>query len=394
MRKILFPLSLILGLLILGCGSNAIFAKTALFRGNLARTGVYEAKGVPVFHQVKWQFKTGGAVRSSITIAGRTAYFGSEDTYLYALDTTHGKLKWKFKTGGGISSTPAVSGDIVYFLSSDGNLYAVNAKTGQKRWSFKTPAELIRDRTNFLQSSPIIGEGLVFFGGYDSCLYALDQKTGKQKWYFRTFYLENRSLLIDAPLHSSPALSGGVIYFGSFTGDVFALTAKTGRLIWRRKTKDSFQAPPVILEKTVFICGNSGYLYAIEAVGGKVKWVSQFSELWVPASLAAWKDTLYLAYSNGLQARNTGSGLKKWELNTPVKIFTSPSIAADIIYVAESTGFPTKYNSGEGCLYAIALKTGQVKWRFPSIANIYSSPVVSDDVLYFGSDAGYVYALR
>ena len=58
-------------------------------------------------------------------MANGIVYFGSIDSYLYALDIKTGKEKWKFKTGDWISSSPAVANGIVYFGSSDGYLYAV-----------------------------------------------------------------------------------------------------------------------------------------------------------------------------------------------------------------------------------------------------------------------------
>ena len=38
----------------------------AMFRGNLAHTGVYNAVGAPKFSQIKWKFHTDGQVISSL----------------------------------------------------------------------------------------------------------------------------------------------------------------------------------------------------------------------------------------------------------------------------------------------------------------------------------------
>src|SRR5436305_1627844 len=51
-----------------------------------------------------WAFKTGKGIFSTPVIGGNgTAYFGSADTYFYAINTA-GKLVWRFKTGNLIDS--------------------------------------------------------------------------------------------------------------------------------------------------------------------------------------------------------------------------------------------------------------------------------------------------
>ena len=95
------------------------------FRAGSAQTGIYQA-GLPgEFHELKWQFRTGGYIASSPAVVGGVVYFGSGDHYLYAVNIKTGQEKWKFKTGGSIASSPTAVGGIVTFGSDDGNLYAV-----------------------------------------------------------------------------------------------------------------------------------------------------------------------------------------------------------------------------------------------------------------------------
>lgn len=73
-----------------------------------------------------WAFKADSAVDSSPAIgADGTLYVGSQDTYLYALNSD-GTLSWRYKTGGGIFSSPAIGpGCVLYFGSDDGYVYAM-----------------------------------------------------------------------------------------------------------------------------------------------------------------------------------------------------------------------------------------------------------------------------
>jgi hypothetical protein len=52
--------------------------EAAMFRGNLAHTGVYNGTGVPKFNRVKWKFHTDGQVISSPAVADGTVYFGRQ----------------------------------------------------------------------------------------------------------------------------------------------------------------------------------------------------------------------------------------------------------------------------------------------------------------------------
>ena len=116
-------------------------AKTAMFRGEPAHTGVYDAPGVPQFTKIKWQFHTEGP---SALFAGRdvdTVYVGSSDHFLYAIDRNTGAEKWKFKTEGRITSSPAVSGWLVYFRATTGMLTPSMLTTGAQKWKFALPGE-------------------------------------------------------------------------------------------------------------------------------------------------------------------------------------------------------------------------------------------------------------
>ena len=75
--------------------------------------------------EIRWEFETGGIVRSSPVMAGSAVIVGSEDGRLYAVDSTTGEKLWDFATGGKITSSPAVADGVVYVGSHDGNLYAI-----------------------------------------------------------------------------------------------------------------------------------------------------------------------------------------------------------------------------------------------------------------------------
>jgi outer membrane protein assembly factor BamB len=54
---------------------------------------------------------------------------GSRNHHLFAIDAVTGELKWCYKTGGPIFSSPAVVDGAVYIGSNDGYLYAIESES-------------------------------------------------------------------------------------------------------------------------------------------------------------------------------------------------------------------------------------------------------------------------
>lgn len=78
--------------------SYGAVSPNVMFRANLERTGVYKTPGIQRLHGVKWKFKTERVIEawfSSPTASDDIVYFGSDDSYLYALNALTGELKWK-----------------------------------------------------------------------------------------------------------------------------------------------------------------------------------------------------------------------------------------------------------------------------------------------------------
>ncbi len=270
-----------------------------------------------------------------------------------------GGVQWRFKTEGKVISSPAVSDGIVYAGSTDQHLYAVDQGTGALKWKFQTQSRVT--------SSPAVSGGAVFFGSFDGNFYALDAGTGTLKWKFAT---EGERRWSHRGLHglhpdgetmpdpwdfylSSPAVFEGVVYFGSGDGFLYALDASTGKLKWKFRTGSVVHASPAIDDGTVFVGSWDSGLYALEAATGKPKWKLQTG--------------------TDPQAGNQ-QGFQ-----------SSPAVANGIVYT--------------GCrdakVYAVDARTGQKKWEYSNNGSwVITSPAVLDGRVYFGtSDTGLFVAL-
>jgi eukaryotic-like serine/threonine-protein kinase len=335
-----------------------------MFHADAVHSGVYSTQGPHRLDKPAWTFKTGGAVLSSAAVVDGTAYFGSDDRSLYAVDIATGLKKWSFATGGIVRSSPAVSGGVVYFASYDGEIYALDAKSGAKKWAFETQGErhfearglhgfkpstqTIPDFWDMYESSPVASDGAVYIGSGDGNLYVLDAATGALRWKFATGDV----------VHSSPAIADGVVYFGSWDTYLYALDAKSGAEKWRFKTGDDkkyhnmtgIQSSPVVVNGIVYFGCRDSNMYALDAATGAKKWSNSCT--WINATPAVSDGRVYYGTSipSFFFGLDTATGAVKFKLAIPLMVFSSPAIANGVAY----------FGDFDGCLYAVDLKAGSI----------------------------------
>jgi outer membrane protein assembly factor BamB len=80
----------------------------------------------------------------------------------------------------------------------------------------------------------------------------------------------------------------------------------------------------------------------------------------------------------------TSLGDVKWKLQTGGKIFSSPIVYNNVVYVG----------SGDNNLYAVDKTSGHILWKFKTGGAVHSTPAVYKNVVYFGSYDGFYYALN
>jgi outer membrane protein assembly factor BamB len=427
--------------LVCACLSVPAFSlPIASFRGDAQHSGIYADAGAPQLHGIKWKFKTGGAVISTPAVSEGTAYFGSNDHFLYAVNLADGSQRWKFKTGSRVTSSPAVYQGRVYFASFDGNIYSVDAKTGAQAWKFASEgerrftgkhlhgsepaAESMPDPFDFFLSSPTIAEDTLYVGSGDGNVYALDAASGALRWKFHTGDV----------VHASPALANGLVYIGSWDSYFYAIDAKTGNERWRFKTGEDhkianqvgIQSSATIANGIVYFGCRDSNLYALDAATGAKKWVYSNKGSWVISTPIVKDGTLYFATSDtGLfDALDAKTGALKYSLSFHHwPMFSSPAIAGRNLYIGSHAGtmisidldkhmtawtFSTDGANRNGA--ALTKKDGEPNYaaaftdsfyddlvigveKMQSIGAVLSSPVIERDIIYFGSADGNLYAI-
>jgi len=385
---------------LIGCATVALIAmlhsvsfgqSTAMFKFNAALTGESTEKPVYKLDSIKFRFVTGGAVRSTPAIANGLIYFGSGDGYFYAIDSKSGAERWRFKTGGAVHSSPAVTASTAYFTSRDGDLYAVSALTGKLLWKYNLGKDIGEE--NYWDNygpSPVISGTTLYIGCGSGYLFALNINTQKLLWKYNA----------GARIKTAAAISGNHVVFGANSGYVIAVDKATGKQQWQfasdgvkytfesgNNDRKSIFCNPSIAEGVVITGGRDGVVYAIDLETGKQKWRNDHKGPWILGATIKNK-TAYIACGSDylVQALDLNTGAEKWKFKAPSAIFSSITIAGDMLYFTDV--------DVSGNLHAVDAATGAEKWCFPIGSKSFCTPVVKDEIVYCGSENGTLYALQ
>ncbi len=376
------------------------------FRGSLASLGLASAPG-PATARVAWSVNT-----TSFEISGTPAGAGGllvvpTWTGLRAYDLATGGLRWA-NPGVRGSSSPALFNDSAFVGGKDGRLHAVSLATGKEQWNVTIQ---VAPRFTGISSSPKVYRDLVVVGAFNEsggagAVVAVDVYTRAIRWSFPT-----------GSVHfSSPAILNDTVYVGvaglfddrnlTFRAPygVAAINAKTGGLRFFHATNGSVRSSPAVSSGLVFYSTIAGYLDAIDASTGTLRWTRSIGPSVASPAVdpRSWRfmgrdaHGLVVAGSGTIGSEGRlwafdmdGNPIWSFTLNGPVQ--ASPTIAGNVVYAGT--------NAAAGTVYAIRAKEGAasgILWSFTPTPNEYllSSPVVIDGRLIVASDNGFVYALQ
>ena len=364
-----------------------------MFRGGPTHPGEVAAPGVSDLGGVAWRFKTDGPVRSSPTLASGVLYVGSSDGHLYALDAGDGAERWRFDARSPIAGAPLVAGDLVVAITRSNAIIAVDRTSGRQRWVVQggetLPLAWGGEGWDYILASPILADGRILAGTGDGVLRALTPQDGRELWSART----------GGRIRSAPAVSEGMVYIGSGSGWLHAFDLADGTECWTFETEgvhwDAAEAgfdrtqiysSPTIVDGVLHFGSRDAADYALDARTGELLWSFREGSAWVITTPAVVDGRVYTGRSSGgwMYSLDAATGEKVWEVQTGGLVFSSPTVADDVVY----------FGSGDRFFYALDAATGERRWRYATGGAVMSSPTVWDDNVYFGSDDGFVYALR
>jgi outer membrane protein assembly factor BamB len=333
------------------------------------------------------------AVDSSPAVVDGTAYVGSLDHYVYAVDVASGEQVWEYETGHQVLGSPTVVDGTVYVGSHDGHLHAIDAASGDRQWRFET------DGTVFSSPKHVAGAGAseaadatLYFGSQAGTFYAVGTD-GREAW----------STSLGQRVVSTPAVVDGTVYVGAWTGDrtgeVRALDAASGDDVWTFPAQAPVSCSPTVVGAsaggggssdssdggTMYVGDYANVLYAVDVGSGDLTWGRELADV-VFASPVVVDETIYTADTSGrlwaLDVTNEGS--LEWVFPTEGVFFSSPALADGVLYIGN-------LNSN---VYAVDADDGEEVFAVETGDRVFSSPAVVDGRAYVGSSDGNLYAIE
>jgi outer membrane protein assembly factor BamB len=215
-----------------------------------------------------WRMDLTRPARGAPAIVDGTAYFGSQDDFVYAVDAADGRLLWKRKTEGPVDTSPAVDGGRVFVVAesttlAEARLYALSASDGSVAWTYAATIRALGS------TSPTVARGMVFVGMGDSRVHALDEATGNLRWTapVRSFFTAG----------ASPAIDGGDLYVADVSGALYRFRVSDGVRIWDYQFDAlSGTSGPVLVGGIAFLGLENGTVGAVDPAGFQI-WSARLS---------------------------------------------------------------------------------------------------------------------
>ena len=314
-----------------------------------------------------------------------------------------GQFIWKFKTGARLFASPVAGNGKVYIGGEDHQVYAIAAKTGKEIWRFETGGAV--------NSSPVLAGETIFVSSADGLLYALHAGTGKLKWKFRTqgerkigfkglwgmlpadLYMEDPyDFFISSPVVQQNGKTS-LVYFGSGDGYLYALNASSGVLKWKFKTAGVIRSTPVLAQHKVYVGSWDTYFYALDQESGRLIWKFKTGEdqklhlmEGFQASALVKDKMVYVGCRDGFfYALDAEQGSLKWKYNAKGSWIISTAAAGEgMVYTTTSDSY---------LFLALEAATGIEKYRIKTSGYNFSSPVLAGGQAFFGDFSGQLYAV-
>ncbi|MBI2868910.1 MAG: PQQ-like beta-propeller repeat protein [Chloroflexi bacterium] len=203
---------------------------------------------------------------------------------------------------------------------------------------------------------------------------------------------------------SGPVIVNDDLVMATMEGNLVALDLATRTRLWPdlkfepRQTTGTFgcaggptsvaiYATPGAANDLAYVGGYDGKVYAVSLTSGSLRWVyprQDYIEPIVGAITPAGGMIFFGASDGKVYALDAATGDFKWSFATGNKVWSSPVVDGDTVYVT----------SMDKKIYALRAADGTKRWEFATEGAITSNPVVGENVVYFGSFDRYVYAVN
>jgi eukaryotic-like serine/threonine-protein kinase len=174
-----------------------------------------------------------------------------------------------------------------------------------------------------LWSQPVTDGTTLYVTSLDHHLHIIDLATRRS----------NPPISLGGAAPGSPSIGEGGVYVGSFASDIkFVKPNGESRVI--ASTDNWVWGTPVLDDETLFYADLEGIIYSLDLSTGRQNWDKKKPDGPVVANPLIWGDQIFFAAESGSFIAMDQSGKIIWERTTGGKIYTTPVVSGDLIFVA------------------------------------------------------------
>jgi tripartite motif-containing protein 71 len=274
---------------------------------------------------LRWAFPTDAPAVSAPAVVDGLGYVIDAASTLYAVHTDDGTEAWRMDSFFVNSSVAPVDG-LVYAASPEGTLYALEAATGAIAWQADIGADT--------RGGMAVADGIVYQGNGAGVMSAFDAKTGEPRWTFQNE---------EGAGGATVTVANGQLYFtigGDANAAMYAVDAATGELTWRQEQgPDQGFVSTTATPTRLYSVAVDGKLHALDAATGETVWTYQLIEF-VRSIPVLVDDTLYVADNGGfVRAIDAETGQQRWEYPIAGEVDLGwPVVSNGVLYIGTSFG--------------------------------------------------------
>jgi outer membrane protein assembly factor BamB len=259
-------------------------------------------------------------------------------------------------------------------------------------------------------------DGMLYFGGIDGKVYAINLSArnqnqtfpGENEWVFNIPSTGVPGSICGtacapasprASIYATPIILGDLVCVGVYSGDTGKVVAinrlspgynegvpQRSKGEWTYpsgiKSMGAIVGSPIAADSTLFVGTSDGYLYSIDVVYGENKW--QFGtggKIWTSPAIEG--DLIYVSNYDKKIFAISSAGSEVWSSELPASVASSPAVSADSILVG----------AFDNHLYAIDRANGKARWNFAGGNWFWSTPLIAGNTVYAGCLDNKLYAI-
>lgn len=330
-------------------------------RADAANTGHVEdaVPSAPV--TPRWVYEASGDSPAAPVVTGGTAYLGTTDGRLHAVDAGTGKRRWRSSRDASIVAPPAVADGTLVAATTEGTVRAVSAANGDERWTV--------GGGRAVRAAPVVANGRVHVAEAGGLVRALDVETGEGLW----------TVDLSDGIYGAPAVRDGRVYHATAGGAVVAHDAATGEPRWETDLFRRFEAPPAVAGGRLYVAADR--VFALDAATGDRRWTFD-ADGGGSAPLVATDETVFARGADGgVHAIDAGSGTARYRFDAGLELSSVIGVG-DAVCVA--TGRRVR---------AVDRTTSGVTWSYDVEPGDSPSLAAAAGVVYAATADGSLYAL-